>query len=108
MRIGLRSSRATSDFLTRTRPCMEPRSYLRPAPCASEASASVRIAGSGSTRYDSVPRDPGTGTKPRSDAAAPYLFAEGPNAGAKALYVTDPDGYVIELYELPRSAASRK
>jgi catechol 2,3-dioxygenase-like lactoylglutathione lyase family enzyme len=40
-------------------------------------------------------------------ATAPYFFAEGPNAGAKALYLTDPDGYVIELYEPPTSAAPR-
>jgi lactoylglutathione lyase len=40
-------------------------------------------------------------------ATAPYSFTEGPNAGAKALYLTDPDGYVIELYEPPASAAPR-
>ncbi len=40
------------------------------------------------------------------DVGPPYSFTEGPNAGAKALYVTDPDGYVIELYE--QSDGSRR
>jgi lactoylglutathione lyase len=33
------------------------------------------------------------------EAGRPYAFTDGPNTGAKALYVTDPDGFVIELYE---------
>jgi len=38
------------------------------------------------------------------DAGEPHAFLEGPNAGARVLYVTDPDGYVIELYEAASQA----
>jgi lactoylglutathione lyase len=42
------------------------------------------------------------GCPPRVPSA--LAFRSGPNLGAKALYATDPDGYVVELYEAPRTA----
>jgi catechol 2,3-dioxygenase-like lactoylglutathione lyase family enzyme len=36
---------------------------------------------------------------PRS--TAPVTIAEGPNAGARAFYVRDPDGYTVELFQPP-------
>jgi lactoylglutathione lyase len=39
------------------------------------------------------------GYQPRSDA--PITIAEGPNAGARAFYVRDPDGYSVELFQPP-------
>jgi catechol 2,3-dioxygenase-like lactoylglutathione lyase family enzyme len=39
------------------------------------------------------------GYAPRS--AAPVTIAEGPNAGARAFYVRDPDGYTVELFQPP-------
>ena len=39
------------------------------------------------------------GYTPRS--AAPVTITEGPNAGARAFYVRDPDGYTVELFQPP-------
>jgi catechol 2,3-dioxygenase-like lactoylglutathione lyase family enzyme len=39
------------------------------------------------------------GYSPRS--AAPVSITEGPNAGARAFYVRDPDGYTVELLQPP-------
>ena len=39
------------------------------------------------------------GHAPRS--AAPVSITEGPNAGARAFYVRDPDGYTVELFQPP-------
>jgi catechol 2,3-dioxygenase-like lactoylglutathione lyase family enzyme len=39
------------------------------------------------------------GYQPRSDG--PVTVAEGPNTGVRALYVRDPDGYTVELFQLP-------
>lgn len=39
------------------------------------------------------------GFTPRS--AAPVTITEGPNAGARAFYVRDPDGYTVELFQPP-------
>jgi lactoylglutathione lyase len=39
------------------------------------------------------------GFAPRS--TAPVTVAEGPNAGAIAFYVRDPDGYTVELFQPP-------
>ena len=86
---------------------MEPRSYLRPAPCASEASASVRIAGSGSTRYDSVPRDPGTGTSPRSDAAAPLPMQRHDVAACAALTLDHVVRQIVDRHAGPRALRLR-
>lgn len=35
----------------------------------------------------------------RSRSAAPVTITAGPNRGSKVVYVTDPDGYLIELFE---------
>lgn len=40
-----------------------------------------------------------TGYVPRS--SAPVTITEGPNAGARAFYVRDPDGYSVELFQPP-------
>ena len=40
-----------------------------------------------------------SGFTPRS--AAPVTITEGPNAGARAFYVRDPDGYTVELFQPP-------
>jgi catechol 2,3-dioxygenase-like lactoylglutathione lyase family enzyme len=34
-------------------------------------------------------------------SAAPVAITEGPNAGARAFYVRDPDGYTVELFQPP-------
>lgn len=39
------------------------------------------------------------GYSARSDA--PVTITEGPNAGARAFYVRDPDGYTVELFQPP-------
>jgi len=39
------------------------------------------------------------GYSPRS--TAPVEITEGPNAGARAFYVRDPDGYTVELFQPP-------
>jgi catechol 2,3-dioxygenase-like lactoylglutathione lyase family enzyme len=39
------------------------------------------------------------GYAPRSPA--PVEITEGPNAGARAFYVRDPDGYTVELFQPP-------
>ncbi|MGE3268502.1 MAG: VOC family protein [Chloroflexota bacterium] len=39
------------------------------------------------------------GYAPRS--TTPVEILEGPNTGAKAFYVRDPDGYTVELFQLP-------
>ena len=39
------------------------------------------------------------GYQPRS--AAPVTISEGANAGARAFYVRDPDGYTVELFQPP-------
>lgn len=39
------------------------------------------------------------GFSPRS--AAPITITEGPNTGARAFYVRDPDGYTVELFQPP-------
>ena len=39
------------------------------------------------------------GYTPRS--AAPVTILEGPNLGAKALYLRDPDGHTVELFQPP-------
>ena len=39
------------------------------------------------------------GYAPRS--TAPVTITEGPNAGARAFYVRDPDGYSVELFQPP-------
>ena len=39
------------------------------------------------------------GYTPRS--TAPVTISEGPNAGARAFYVRDPDGYTVELFQPP-------
>lgn len=39
------------------------------------------------------------GFPPRS--AAPVTITEGANAGARAFYVRDPDGYTVELFQPP-------
>jgi lactoylglutathione lyase len=39
------------------------------------------------------------GYAPRS--TAPVTINEGPNAGARAFYVRDPDGYTVELFQPP-------
>jgi catechol 2,3-dioxygenase-like lactoylglutathione lyase family enzyme len=39
------------------------------------------------------------GYQPRSDA--PVTISEGPNTGARAFYVRDPDGYTVELFQPP-------
>ena len=39
------------------------------------------------------------GYAPRSPA--PVSITEGPNAGARAFYVRDPDGYTVELFQPP-------
>jgi catechol 2,3-dioxygenase-like lactoylglutathione lyase family enzyme len=39
------------------------------------------------------------GYAPRS--TAPVTITEGPNAGARAFYVRDPDGYTVELFQPP-------
>jgi lactoylglutathione lyase len=39
------------------------------------------------------------GFTPRS--TAPVTIDEGPNAGARAFYVRDPDGYTVELFQPP-------
>lgn len=36
-------------------------------------------------------------------SAGPVLITGGKHAGAKAIYMIDPDGYHVELYELPRA-----
>lgn len=40
------------------------------------------------------------GGEPRS--SAPVAIASGPNAGARSIYLLDPDGYAVELFERPR------
>lgn len=35
----------------------------------------------------------------RSRSAAPVTITAGPNRGSKVVYVTDPDGYLVELFE---------
>jgi hypothetical protein len=40
----------------------------------------------------------------RSRSAAPVTVMAGPNRGSKVVYVMDPDGYLVELFE--RRAAS--
>ena len=39
------------------------------------------------------------GFAPRS--SAPVTILEGPNTGARAFYVRDPDGYTVELFQPP-------
>ena len=39
------------------------------------------------------------GFTPRS--SEPVTITEGPNSGARAFYVRDPDGYTVELFQLP-------
>jgi catechol 2,3-dioxygenase-like lactoylglutathione lyase family enzyme len=39
------------------------------------------------------------GYAPRS--SAPVTILEGPNTGARAFYVRDPDGYTVELFQPP-------
>jgi catechol 2,3-dioxygenase-like lactoylglutathione lyase family enzyme len=39
------------------------------------------------------------GFEPRS--SSPITVADGPNTGAKAFYVRDPDGYTVELFQPP-------
>lgn len=41
------------------------------------------------------------GGEPRS--AAPVAITSGPNAGARSIYLLDPDGYAVELFERPRA-----
>lgn len=40
------------------------------------------------------------GGEPRS--SAPVAITSGPNAGARSIYLLDPDGYAVELFERPR------
>jgi catechol 2,3-dioxygenase-like lactoylglutathione lyase family enzyme len=35
----------------------------------------------------------------RSRSAAPVMVTAGPNRGSKVVYVSDPDGYLVELFE---------
>jgi catechol 2,3-dioxygenase-like lactoylglutathione lyase family enzyme len=35
----------------------------------------------------------------RSRSAAPVTITAGPNRGSKVVYVSDPDGYLVELFE---------
>ena len=37
----------------------------------------------------------------RSRSAAPVDITAGPNAGARSIYLLDPDGYPIELFQRP-------
>lgn len=39
-----------------------------------------------------------------SRAPGPTLITAGPNLGAKGLYMIDPDGYLLELFERPSAA----
>jgi catechol 2,3-dioxygenase-like lactoylglutathione lyase family enzyme len=48
---------------------------------------------------DLIPRLVHIGARTRS--LRPVLITAGPNAGHRAIYVTDPDGYWIELFEPP-------
>ena len=40
------------------------------------------------------------GGEPRSPK--PIAITSGPNAGARSIYLLDPDGYAVELFERPR------
>jgi catechol 2,3-dioxygenase-like lactoylglutathione lyase family enzyme len=42
----------------------------------------------------------------RSRGGEVVEIERGPHAGAKAVYLVDPDGYHVELYELPAKPAS--
>jgi lactoylglutathione lyase len=42
----------------------------------------------------------------RSRGGEVVTIEQGPHAGAKAVYMVDPDGYHVELYERPPRAAS--
>jgi catechol 2,3-dioxygenase-like lactoylglutathione lyase family enzyme len=41
----------------------------------------------------------------RSRSAAPVTITAGPNRGSKVVYVSDPDGYLVELFERRTAAA---
>ena len=45
-----------------------------------------------------------TGMGFRSRAEGPELITAGPNKGAKGVYFSDPDGYLLELFERPPAA----
>lgn len=38
----------------------------------------------------------------RSRSGAPVDITAGPNAGARSIYLLDPDGYPVELFQRPR------
>ena len=53
---------------------------------------------------DLVARARAAGFRPRSDQ--PVDITAGPNAGARSVYLLDPDGYPVELFQRPPGAAS--
>jgi catechol 2,3-dioxygenase-like lactoylglutathione lyase family enzyme len=44
----------------------------------------------------------------RSRSTAPVTITAGPNRGSKVVYVSDPDGYLVELFERRTAAAVAK
>ena len=40
----------------------------------------------------------------RSRSRFPVDITEGPNAGARSIYLLDPDGYAVELFQKPSTA----
>lgn len=42
----------------------------------------------------------------RSRSGAPVDITSGPNAGARSIYLHDPDGYAVELFQRPPSASA--